>query len=346
MGKLTFVGLGLGAEGISLQGIKEIKEADRFYLEYYTTPHEASLLRELERASGREATVVDRPFVEDGKKILAEAKESIVVLGVPGDPMIATTHGELRVRAIRAGIETSIVHGVTIASAVASSSGLHYYKFSKTVTVTRESVPRLTQVYHTLHKNLLEGSHTLLLLEYDTEQGEGVSPPAAIEGLLRAEENFRRGVLKGETLALVMSRVGTRYPGYAAGPLTELRRGEYGRAPHCIVVPGKLHFTEVEAVSAIFSMDSAAVSDNSAGVTRTAQTLVPKYVAKTKRALDQVRDKLGPEYKPVLENAELYMKDAESFLANGEDELAMLSIGYAEGLLDSMNFSGIAQIDW
>jgi hypothetical protein len=40
------------------------------------------------------------------------------------------------------------------------------------------------------------------------------------------------------------------------------------------------------------------------------------------------------------------MRDAESFLANGDDERAMLSIGYAEGLLDSLNFSGVINIEW
>jgi len=39
MGKLTFVGLGLGAKGITLEGVEAIREADIAYLEYYTTPH-------------------------------------------------------------------------------------------------------------------------------------------------------------------------------------------------------------------------------------------------------------------------------------------------------------------
>ena len=47
-----------------------------------------------------------------------------------------------------------------------------------------------------------------------------------------------------------------------------------------------------------------------------------------------------------MENVQLYLKDAEEFLSNGEDELAMLSIGYAEGLLDSLNFAGVVRIDW
>jgi diphthine synthase len=113
-----------------------------------------------------------------------------------------------------------------------------------------------------------------------------------------------------------------------------------------LVIPGKLHFTEAEAISAIFSVDPAEVRSNSERVLRTAQTLVPKYVAKTRRALDSVRTKLDPRYEHVIENAELYMRDAESFLANGEDEMAMLSIGYAEGLLDSLSFAGVVKIDW
>ncbi|MDG6962437.1 MAG: DUF357 domain-containing protein, partial [Nitrososphaerota archaeon] len=113
-----------------------------------------------------------------------------------------------------------------------------------------------------------------------------------------------------------------------------------------VVVPGNLHFTEKEAVSAFFSVVEADLRGNSDGVSRTAQTLVPRYVAKTKRALASVKSKLGTEYEHVLENAELYMNDAESFLANGEDEMAMLSIGYAEGLLDSLSFAGTVKIDW
>ncbi|MDA4124224.1 MAG: diphthine synthase [Thaumarchaeota archaeon] len=346
MGRLVFVGLGLGGKGISLNGIEELKAADVAYLEYYTSPHEPGLLKELEDAVGKRLVIVDRAFVEDGTRILDEATNKKVALAVQGDPMIATTHGELRARATKAGIETRVVHGATIASAAASESGLHYYKFSRTVTVTREAVGRLTQAYHVLHQNLLEGAHTLILLEYDEDSGEGVSPASAIAGLLLAEANFKRGVVSEATFALVLSRVGRPDSAVGGGTFAELDKKDYGQPPHTLLIPGKLHFTETEAVAAIFKLSKAEVRSNSEGVLRTAQTLVPKYVAKTRRALEGVRSKLGSQYEPVLENAELYMKDAENFLANGEDELAMLSIGYAEGLLDSLSFAGVVKIDW
>ena len=38
----------------------------------------------------------------------------------------------------------------------------------------------------------------------------------------------------------------------------------------------------------------------------------------------------------ILANAECYIDDAERFLRHGKPELAVLSIGYAEGLIDAM----------
>jgi len=346
MARLSFVGLGLGSKGITLEGVEEMIAADVIYLEYYTSPHEPQLLKQVQVATGKSFTIVDRQFVEDGSKILSDAEGEKVVLAVMGDPMIATTHNELRVRAIRRGIETRVVHSATIASSAASASGLHSYKFSRTVTVTREAVGKLTQAYHILHQNLLEGAHTLLLLEYDVQSGQGVTPADAVAGLLLAEANFKRGVVSENTFAIMLSRLGREDSALAAGSFSELSSRDAGMPPHCIIIPGKLHFTESEAISAIFSINPARVRSNSESVLRTAQTLVPNYVAKTRRALDSVRTKLGSQYEHVIENAELYMKDAENFLANGEDEMAMLSIGYAEGLLDSLSFAGVIKIDW
>jgi len=346
MGSLKFVGLGLGPMGISMDGLQELKQADTAFLEYYTNPHDPNLVRELERQGVEHLTVVDRAFVEDGKSILAEAKSKDVVLAVPGDPMIATTHAELRVRAIKAGIPTRVVHAATIASAAASSSGLHYYKFAKTLTITRESVRKLSQVYQVLHENLLESAHTLVLLEYDVASGEGVYPPEAIRGILAAEANFKLGIVSPQAFAIIVSRVGSESEACAAGSFGELMERDFGAAPHCIILPGSLHFTELEAIEAVCGIPAAKVHGNSDGIKRPAQTLVPKYFEKTKKALESVRGKLGSQYDSVLENVELYMRDAEGFLANGDDERAMLSIGYAEGLLDSLNFAGVVKIEW
>ena len=346
MGKLTFVGLGLGDQGTSIAGVNAIRDSDISYLEYYTTPHAPRLLQELERASGTTLSVVDRTFVEDGKRIIREAREGNVVLAVQGDPMIATTHSDLRVRAISEGIQTAVIHGTTIPAAAASASGLHYYKFGATVTFTRESVNYHQQVYGRVHQNLLEGSHTLLLLEFDTERGEGASPQSLMEGLLAAEKNFKRAVVSERTFMVVLSRVGTDAERIRAGTIESLRALDYGEPPHVAIVPGKMHFSETESLAAVCGLRPDEIEDNTASIRRTAQVLVPRYVEKAKKVLETARASLTQGYDELFENTELYIRDSESFLANGQDELAMLSIGYAEGLIDALSFTGKIKLDW
>jgi len=346
LGELVFVGLGLGDRGVSLAGVDAIKASDVTYFERYTSPPSPTLVADLEAATGKRVSVVGREFVEDGKEILERATASSVVLAVQGDPMIATTHNDLRVRATLRGIRTSVIHGATIPAAAASESGLHYYKFGGTITFTLESASHHQDVYQRIHRNLLEGQHTLLLLEYDVEKGEGVEPGFVFRRLLDAEKNFKREVLSEGTLAVVIGRVGMKDEALFGGPLGVLRERSFGPPPHCVVIPARLHFTEEEALAAILKLDKKDIVDNSAGVKRTAQVLVPRYVEKARRALKEARESLKERHGELLENAELYLKDSESFLANSQDELAMLSVGYAEGLIDALSFTGEVKLSW
>jgi len=45
------------------------------------------------------------------------------------------------------------------------------------------------------------------------------------------------------------------------------------------------------------------------------------------------------ECQEILQNAELYVNDAENFLKQGKDENAVLSIGYADGLVDALRIA-------
>ncbi|HYW83774.1 MAG TPA: diphthine synthase, partial [Spirochaetia bacterium] len=346
LGELVFVGLGLGDRGISLAGLDAIKASDLTYLERYTSPPSPTLVADLEAATGKRVLTVGREFVEDGREILDKAGTLRVVLAVQGDPMIATTHDELRVRAASRGIRTSVVHGATIPAAAASESGLHYYKFGGTITFTLENASHYQDVYQRIQRNLLEGQHTLILLEYDLEKKRGVEPGFVFERLLDAEKNFNREVLSEKTLAVVLGRVGMKDEAAAAGPIGALREKSFGPPPHCVIIPGKLHFTEEEALGTVLRLDKADIVDNSSGVKRTAQVLIPRYVEKAKRALAEARASLNGKHKDLLENAELYLRDSENFLANDQDELAMLSVGYAEGLIDALSFTGEVNLSW
>ena len=67
--------------------------------------------------------------------VLRRAKEEKVAFLVSGDPLIAATHVDLRIRAEKQGIKTRVVHGASVISAVIGLSGLQNYKYGRSVTI-------------------------------------------------------------------------------------------------------------------------------------------------------------------------------------------------------------------
>src|SRR5579872_1839686 len=127
---LYFVGLGID-QSPSLKALQELDSCHNIYYESYTSPriHDAVISQFSNLKNGVKVEVVKREFVEDGRKILEASKKSNVALICSGDPMIATTHQELRTRAIKEGIETKIIHGSSILSSLGGELGLHSYNF-------------------------------------------------------------------------------------------------------------------------------------------------------------------------------------------------------------------------
>ncbi len=345
---LYFVGLGLsGVEGVSIEGFKVLKGCGVVYLERYTSPGAPSA-KELAEFLGRGVVEVSREFVEDGRRILQEAREMDVALACFGDPMVATTHQELRVRAVKDGVDTRIIHGVSIVGCVAGELGLHQYKFGKMVTVTA-SVQALNSVLDTVYWNLLRGLHTLLLLEWEPKRR--FTPNDALKMLKEGDEDVGLGVFNENLFIAVAARLCQRGQLIKLGLLKDLLDCEYGEPPYSIVIPADLHFTEAEALEALFKSSECSKANNTLYVKSKANLLVPKYVEKTRAALAKVRKMLDVKrcqlnISDLLENVDCYSSDALRFLKEGKLELAVLSIGYAEGLLDSLRFLGLADVPW
>ena len=344
---LYFVGLGLsGVESITLEALKALKSCKTVYLERYTNPSTPSA-KELAEFLGRDVQEVSRELVEDGRKILREAKETDVALACSGDPMVATTHQELRIRAVKEGIDTKIIHGTSIVGCIAGELGLHQYKFGKIVTVTA-STPTLNTVLDTVYWNLLRGLHTLLLLEWQPKRT--LTPNEALKMLLNADKEMMLGIFNPNLFVAVVARLCQRNQLIKVGQLKDLLHLDYGEPPYSIVVPADLHFTEAEAIETLFKIECSNISNTQYAKSK-ANVLVPRYVEKTRAALKRVREMLAKkELKlnttDLLENVDCYSSDAQHFLNEGKPELAILSIGYAEGLLDSLRFLGLVEVPW
>lgn len=252
MGELVFVGLGLHDEfGITLRGLEEIRSSDNVFIELYTNFMPNFSLERLRKLCDKEVLVVSRKQLEDesGRVVLEAAEKGKAVLLVPGDPLIATTHISLRTLAEKKGIKTRIVHGASIISAVIGLSGLHNYKFGKSVTIAFPQGEVISETpYEVIEQNKRLGLHTLCLLDVQVENRKFMTIAEAVEILAKIERERKRGVITSETLAVGISGAGSRNPIVKADVIDLLKQYDFGVPPHSLIFPGKLHFMEAEAL--------------------------------------------------------------------------------------------------
>jgi len=336
---LWFVGLGLdGHKSLSNRIEKLLREADIVYLEQFTSPLPNSEPSRLRQKTTGEFVIAKRWFVEDGMEIIKNAKKKIVVLLSYGDPFMATTHIELRTRAIYQKIKTKVIHGASAITSIVGECGLHFYKMGNVVTVMKDP-KTTTTAYNIIHKNLILGNHTLLLLEYSQDSNFFLDPKEAFCNLFLIEKEQRRKILNQSTFVLVASRIGLPNQSIISGKISSLKKIDFGKPPHAIIIPGTMHFTEVDAIK-IMSKCLDKPYDNSDKTKKISSQMIIKYVPLVRNALSVITPIYkNSEFQIVLENAELYINDAQEFLAKGKDELAVLSIGYADGLVDALRMA-------
>jgi diphthine synthase len=172
--------------------------------------------------------------------------------------MVATTHVDLRLRAAKAGIETKVIHAASIASAAAGLAGLQSYKFGRSATVPFPDNPSEAP-YRALVENLERGLHTLLLLDLRAEEGRLMTANEAIEIMLGLESKLQKNVFTPDTLLIVVARAGSDDALVRADRAERLREFNFGSPPHVLIVPGKLHFVEAEALKVLAGAPTNAV---------------------------------------------------------------------------------------
>lgn len=176
---LLLVGMGMGRlEGMTHEALQAASAAEHRRYEAYTAlwPEE-----ELERLEARIGAIqrVMRPEVEEPDELLALASTSLVALLVVGDPLQATTHVDLQLRAAEAGVECRVFHGLSITTLVTGAVGLSNYKFGRQTTLTYPYGGWIaTSPLEVVAVNWAQNLHTLALLDLDpTGQGTGEQQP-------------------------------------------------------------------------------------------------------------------------------------------------------------------------
>lgn len=263
---LYFVGLGLGdTKDITIKGLEVVKQCSRVYLEAYT-----SILTvgkdALEEYYGRELILADRDMVEqNADEILRGADTSDVAFLVVGDPFGATTHSDLILRAVNAGIPYRVIHNASIMIAI-GCCGLQLYNFGETVSIVFwTDTWRPESFYDKIKKNRKTGMHSLCLLDIKVKEqsmenlmsGRKIYEPPrymsvnqAAQQLLEIVHNRKkRGEdldLSEETVCVGLARIGAENQTIQTGTLRQLALSDLGGPLHSFIVTGHLHPLEVD----------------------------------------------------------------------------------------------------
>ncbi|ASJ10177.1 diphthine synthase [Thermococcus sp. P6] len=246
---IYFIGLGLYDEkDITLKGLETARKCDLLFAEFYTSLMAGTTLDRIEGLIGKPIRRLSREEVELHFEsiVLSEARERDVAFLTAGDPMVATTHSDLRLRARELGIESYVIHAPSIYSAIAIT-GLQVYKFGKSATVSypeKNWFP--TSHYDVIRENGERGLHTMLFLDVKAEENRYMTANEAMEILLRVEDMRKEKVFTPDTLVVVLARAGSLDPTLKAGYVRDMLGEDFGGQPHVMVVPGRLHVVEAE----------------------------------------------------------------------------------------------------
>ncbi|MGB1432808.1 MAG: diphthine synthase [Candidatus Poseidoniaceae archaeon] len=268
---LLLVGLGPGGlSGMTLEAVDAATAADHRWYEAYTALWPEADLADLEGRVGPIQRVM-RPDVEQPTRLFELAEGSLVALLVVGDPLQATTHVDLQLRAAEHGVPCHVIHGLSITGMVTGAAGLSNYRFGRQTTLTYPHGSWIaTSPLETIAVNRHLGLHTLVLLDLDpTGAGTGDQRPmqpadAHASLLLMAERLAERPVdgrgttsltssaLEGldidEWTVVLCADVGTADEAFVTTTVTGLAAEEGGRL-NCLLVPAEVEGIEAAAIA-------------------------------------------------------------------------------------------------
>ncbi|MFH1978566.1 MAG: diphthine synthase [Candidatus Aenigmatarchaeota archaeon] len=248
---LYLISLGLYDEkDMSIRALETAQKCDILYLELYTTRMNIDE-KKLNKLIGKPVKEIKRSDLEEGiETILKEAKEKNVGILVGGDALVATTHTSIILDAKKAGIETQVIHGSSIYSAI-GESGLQPYKFGATTTIAYpQDNYKPTSCYETIQKNKKNGLHTLVLLDVKSEENRYMTVKEGLEILIDMEKEKKQDVITEETLVIGVYQIGGEQQ-IVSGKAKELITKNIKTTPSVILIPGELHFLEKEFIESV-----------------------------------------------------------------------------------------------
>ena len=114
-------------------------------------------------------------------------------------------------------------------------------------------------VYDTIYSNIYLGLHTLILTEYNNDRPLNnlklnnnvpffLPPKKVFELLLEREKELKLINLSENSFAIIASQIGTANSKLICGMIKSLLNLEIDNGFNSIIIPGDLHFTEIDSL--------------------------------------------------------------------------------------------------
>ncbi len=233
---------------LTIEAIEWLKKADKIIIDSYTNIIPDFTIDKLFKIIGskKDVIIANRSMLEGAsiKKIVDEARDLNLVLLVPGDPFIATTHDAIRVEAIKHGVPVKTVNGLSIYSLAPSRTGLQAYRFGKTVTLVYPESFKPYSTIETIYDNLSRNLHTLLLLDLKLEENKIMTINEAVDILMELDEDKRLDNI----IAVGLARIGCSDEKIQADKLPYLKKYTFPPPPHSLIIVAKPHPMELDSL--------------------------------------------------------------------------------------------------
>jgi diphthine synthase len=103
------------------------------------------------------------------------------------------------------------------------------------------------------------GLHTLVLLDIQEDNNRYMTANEGIKLLLKMEEKHKQEIFTNDSILCVVARAGSNKPITVADTIKNIINRDFGPPLHSLIVPGKLHFMEIEALQILAQLPAQQV---------------------------------------------------------------------------------------
>lgn len=243
---IHILGMGLrGVDSVTLGEMRILSRCEKIYFETYTSVSPEGAASEISSITSKHIFLLGREDVENPAALLREAAGHDICIIITGDPLSATTHNQLRMDAVAAGVAVNVVENASILTTLPGKVGLLPYRMGPPV-----SLPFLAEnfsprsVLDKLARNRNMGFHTMILL--DLRDNRTMYPEEAFSYLKQLEEKHGTGVVRDDSMFIVATKVSQAGESLSYGTFEKLSEISWKSSPSTLIFPADLTENESE----------------------------------------------------------------------------------------------------